>query len=581
VLVARLDPEAHTVTGSAQIRWHNDATTPAHELWFHLYLNAFASDDSVFMRESGGQLRGVGSEGRGSITVTELQIEDGPDLLADADTDVVHGDATQMRVPLPVEVPPGGDIRLRVEFRSELPPVFARSGYAGSFHMVAQWFPKLAVHEENGTWETFPYHANGEFYAPFARYDLTVDTPEGFVVGATGEQIEQREEGGRVLHRFVADAVHDTAFCAWEHFRERRFDARGVDVRILYPPGYEASLDEHESATRAGLERFGDLFGDYPYPNLTVVVPPRGADGAAGMEYPTLFLTAGPWFPMRAAPIGGQQSVTAHELAHQWFQGTIATDEVRWPMLDEGLAEWATADLMRRLHGRRSSGMSWPARLDYFEILRFLAFRTGTPTDPPGMPAHAYGTWEYGRAVYARTAVVLDTIGRTWGPQRLERALGLYAREQRFRHPTPAQLFDAFDRTYWRGFSRAVLEPALMRGATAEAHVADLRSYESGGRWISQAQLRRTGELWLPTWVELRDAAGGSTRVAWPAGQRRLTSAHSGPEPITAVRVDPDGHNLLDPSLSDNARGVSASAPAGIVGRLLAAVQHLVAAVGP
>src|SRR5438552_1379801 len=40
-LSARLDEQAHTVSGRGTIRWRNATRAPADEIWVHLYLNAF------------------------------------------------------------------------------------------------------------------------------------------------------------------------------------------------------------------------------------------------------------------------------------------------------------------------------------------------------------------------------------------------------------------------------------------------------------------------------------------------------------------------------------------------------------
>jgi hypothetical protein len=58
------------------------------------------------------------------------------------------------------------------------------------------------------------------------------------------------------------------------------------------------------------------------------------------MEYPTLITTGGPWY----APWSGAraiEAVTIHELGHQWFYGLFASDEHRFPFLDEGLNSYA------------------------------------------------------------------------------------------------------------------------------------------------------------------------------------------------------------------------------------------------
>lgn len=581
VLEATLDPSAHTVTGTARILWTNESTVAARELWLHLYLNAFESRDTVFMRESGGALRGDRFAGEGGIELTEVRLAEGADLLAQADDEVIRGDRTQMRVPLPEPVEPGASIELVTQFVSRLPPVFARTGYSGSFHMVAQWFPKLARREADGTWATFPFHGHGEFYADFATYDLTVTTPAGFTVGATGEQVDERRDGDAVTRRFLAERVHDTAFAAWEHFRERAFEAEGVRVRVLHPPGYEPAVEEHVAITRAGLARFGELFGAYPYPVLTVIVPPRQASGAAGMEYPMLFVAAGNWFSIPGLHIGAVETTTAHELAHQWFQGIVATHEVEWPMLDEGLTQWATGELLGHLYGRRRSAVDWLGfELDFFEVMRVFALRMDGPTAPPGSPAHAFGRDEYGRSVYGQTSVVLETVRRVWGAERFERAIGLYAREQRFRHPTPADLFGAFDRVYWPGFSARILEPALMEGATADLRMVALRNRREGDVWMSEVQAQRSGGLPVPTWIELQNAERERVRVPWPGDAPRLHTTHAGESRIVLARVDPDAHVLVDPAVLDDVQRQQ-PAEGGMFSRLLFLAQQLLGWAGP
>src|SRR5262249_49170358 len=49
---AELDPKTHRITGRQHLEWRNTQAVPAATLAFHLYLNAFKNEDSVFMRES-------------------------------------------------------------------------------------------------------------------------------------------------------------------------------------------------------------------------------------------------------------------------------------------------------------------------------------------------------------------------------------------------------------------------------------------------------------------------------------------------------------------------------------------------
>src|SRR5262245_4169123 len=82
-LDARLFPEEKTVRAKGAVTWTNTSEQPVSELWWHLYLNAFRDEQSTFMKESGGKLRGddfVAGE-FGSIEVSKLTF-DGADLLA-------------------------------------------------------------------------------------------------------------------------------------------------------------------------------------------------------------------------------------------------------------------------------------------------------------------------------------------------------------------------------------------------------------------------------------------------------------------------------------------------------------------
>src|SRR5262249_14149167 len=98
-------------------------------------------------------------------------------------------DETDVRLPLPVPLAPGATLELELEFSAKLPSIVLRTGYAGSFDFVAQWFPKLARLEDDGTFAHFPFHAQAEFYADYGGYDVTLDVPLNTVVGAVGRRV--------------------------------------------------------------------------------------------------------------------------------------------------------------------------------------------------------------------------------------------------------------------------------------------------------------------------------------------------------------------------------------------------------
>ena len=577
-LTARLDPATHTVKGKVTLSLVNTAEAPLTALVFHLYLNAFRDRETVFMRESGGQLRGDRYRSPGSIELANLRVE-GRDLLPLSERELVKNDRTQLRVPLPTPLKPGEKALIESEFVSHLPPVFARAGYDGDFYAVAQWFPKLAKLEHDGTFTSFAYHAQGEFYADFADYTLTVDTPHDYIVGACGELADERTAGQRTLRRYEAKSVHDMAFVAspalWTH-RER---IANVDVRVLYPRGYESALAEHTDTVRAGLEHFGKQFGPYPYPTLTVVIPPRTAEGAAGMEYPTMILSAGEWLTLSDVPprVTGA-FVTAHELAHEWFYGLVATNEVRYPALDEGFTEWASLDLLRTQYGARAAfAFGYP--LDVFELERLGSLMSKAPS---GLAAYAFSAREYGASVYARTAVALESIRRAHGKARFERAMYDYATSQRFAHPGPDELGASFDEVYGAGFAKSTVLPLVLGGQTSAVHLVEARTGAREKQYRTRVKARRTGSVALPTWIAVYDHQGRElARTAFPAQVAALEATFDTNVPVARVVADPDRALLVDPDARDQTIVFNGRSHPGLLTRLLGLIGLVLSWVGP
>ena len=256
---------------------------PLRQLVFHLYPNAFASNDTVFMREGGAAIRGGRLARKGGLDLHALTLADGTDLLASAERELVPRDRTQLRVTLPAELAPGASLSIRARFTVRLPSLLARMGSAGDFFMIAQFFPKLARLEPDGTFASFPYHGLGEFYADFADYELSVDVPGGFVVAAPGALLERRDlPGARRLERYRLPHALDIAFAADPRMRRvSSMDASGVVVDAYAPAGQLAVARRQVELLRAGLRHFSARLGPYPQRRLVLVLPPREGLGGA------------------------------------------------------------------------------------------------------------------------------------------------------------------------------------------------------------------------------------------------------------------------------------------------------------
>jgi hypothetical protein len=532
---ASLDEDKKTITGRAHLSWRNLAAVPARELVFHLYMNAFKNESSTFLRESTGVHRRsrMPPHGWGAIDVTRLQVA-GADLLRQLAVDDTLG-----TVPLPTPIAPGATVEVELEWTTQLPKVFARTGWHDDFFAVAQWFPKIAVFD--GRWRAHQHHLNSEFFADFGVYDVELDLPSRFVVAATGVPAEAPppRAAGRQSLAFHAEDVHDFAFAACPRFRPVEKELRGVSVTLYSLPEHQASVPRHFAALSTGLDELERRLGPYPYTRLSVIDVPAGAEGAGGMEYPTLFFTLD-----LPAPSGVHlpELVTMHELAHQYFQGIVASDEVEEAWLDEGLAETMTDLGLSRLFGRERAVYDFGGHhLSVTEMER-LGYRSSAIIDPLDRYAFDYLSYtSYGAISYSKTSVIMRTVERLIGPERFERGLRAYYDAWRFRHPRAADFVAAFDAGagedlgwFWQPaiYGTGVVDyEVLSVEARRRPRPAGLFEVDGGARkevepkgeagapFSSEVVVHRVGDFALPVEVEVSFADGTTRREQWDGGR--------------------------------------------------------------
>ncbi len=397
------------LTGSLTLTWKNRSGEAVSDLWFHLYLNAYANNRSLHLTESKGRLRGVSMQrGYGWQNVTSIKVGD-VDL-----TDTIRFrvpraaaplDRTLMSVDLPAPVASGEDVTVEIEWESRLPRVRRRTGTKGDFMLLSHWFPKLAVYERERGWRAHPFHMNTEFYADYGTYDVSIDLPqeyEGKIAGSGAQVGDPKVEAGRVVTRFMAPAeadrgivdpvaargsnrttlVHGFAFTAdpdyivheemfrWDEWAQKYADevaevsralglskeelkGRDVLVRVMIHPEHAVQKERHWRATCATLFFYGLWYGGYPYSELTAVDPAWGASAARGMEYPTIFTSGTRMFTR--TEMASPEGVTVHEAGHQFWYGLVGNNEPEAAWLDEGFNSFSDSETMYREYGRSRS----------------------------------------------------------------------------------------------------------------------------------------------------------------------------------------------------------------------------------
>ena len=314
-----LDPDTHRLQASERVRWTNTTATPTDEIYLHLYLNAFASSETTFMRElQGSSLRSrvALSDDWGWVRIERMVLDGGVDLMPEMEfvrpDDDNADDFSVARVALGRVVEPGDVVELEIEFSAQLPRVIARTGFMDDFHLVGQWFPKLGVFEGDEGWNCHQFHASSEFFADFGAYRVSITLPENWVLGATGvEAGSAPADGGRRTVTYRAERVHDFAWCAAPpdlmevvetdfspgrdvpmQWLERAQALLGLSaaelelppmrLRLIVPRTHRVLVPRMVRAARLSVAWFGLFYGPYPYPQVTIVSPPMGAEEAGG-----------------------------------------------------------------------------------------------------------------------------------------------------------------------------------------------------------------------------------------------------------------------------------------------------------
>ena len=602
---AELDPIAHRVTAKQTLRWRNRSDRAIATIYLHLYLNAFANPDSTFMRET--RLSALNANPENAPEMIAAPLKDGEwgsinvsDILQKGVTTAPKSrfvqpdggpttDQTVLALDLAEAVAPGATLELSMHFESQLPRVLARTGYFKTFHMVAQWFPKIAVLElpgERGAtavrWNAHEFHQNSEFYADFGSFDVQLTVPSAYTIAATGKQIELNESGGKRRYRFTQADVIDFAWAADSRFAPpltgifSRPGKADVEIKVFYTPDYAASAAPALSGTLKAMRYANDTLGAYPFDTLSVIVPPLNAQAAGDMEYPTLFTVNG-YTHVDAGSYAAAniEFVAIHEFTHNYFQGVVASNEFEEPMLDEGINQYWNDRLLRDAgvtmplpDGWRSLGFS--QNFGRFELARWAAGLTD-PADALGQNSWARFSEESFSNLYFRTAIMLRDLEARWGSAVMARAMRTYYQRWQFRHPSTADFQAVLSEVSGdaehvaRVFAQNVYLPVEMSTRAMDDRVTALTSVHKGteAHFETVVTVRHFGAS-LPQTLRVRFQDGSSQSQSWqaePAQSWRRLQFLSRTQAVSA-ELDPAQRYFMDQSLLDNTRTLKPSARA-------------------
>ncbi|RPI31393.1 MAG: M1 family peptidase [Chloroflexota bacterium] len=569
-----LDVQAKTLAGKETLTYLNTTQEPFTDLVFHLYLNAFRDDTTIFFKESGAQSRGFSWDPQhpGWIEVTDIRLKDGAGLRLE-----LLEDGTLARAELPEAVGPGQSVQVELSFNAQLPRVFARTGFVDDFFMVGQWFPKLGVWEEGG-WNAYPFHSNSEFYADFGNYRVDITLPSEYVTGGVGLPAGERDNGdGTKSVSYEAEAVIDFAWTASPHFKTTTRQVGGVEILYMYLPEHEWTIENVLGAAEASIRYFGEWFGAYPYPRLTVVDVPDEGQGAGGMEYPTL-ITAGAMSIAGDIPVTRDitgrsvETVTAHEAGHQWWQSMVAFNEAEEPWLDEGFTDYSSVRLMENLYPQGDSMIVLgDIRVSYLESRRFEYINS--PNVPMYGKAWDFEMFDYGVAAYSKPVMALYTLEGVLGEETMLRVMSTFFQRYQFKHPDTEDFRKVAEEV--SGQDLDWFFDGMVYGAGTLNYTVSLVEEHS-------VTVAKEGRLEVPVEVLVEFSDGSTELESWAGVEASKTFSYPNRPAIDSAEVDPDRKVIIDLNWSDNglARRAQIWPWIALVTRMLYQLQNAMLALG-
>ena len=437
-----LDHKSATYSGVQKIVYTNNSPETLNKVFYHLYFNAFkpGSEMAVRQRSSADKntrfkisLDSLAPNQAGYLRVSGLT-QNGV-LLNPIDSETI------LEVPLNSPIAPGKSALFELAFEGHVPDVIRRAGKnssEGVAFSMAQWYPKMAEYDSEG-WNADPYTGR-EFHGVWGDFDVKITLDKDFMVAASGylqnaetigkgysDRKRAKTKKGKITWHYIAPMVHDFTWAAdVDYIHDTYPGPNDVDLHFFYKndPEIIENWKKLQPHTAELMEYYNSKIGQYPYKQYSVV---QGGDG--GMEYAMLTLITG------GRNYGSLFGVTAHELAHSWFQHVLATNETKHEWMDEGFTSFISSLAENEILNQNKD---FPLEGSY---RGYYALAASGGEMPQSTNANRYyHNYAYERTAYSKGAVFLGQLSYIVGKEKVFEILQTYYNEWKFKHPLPNDL---------------------------------------------------------------------------------------------------------------------------------------------
>ncbi len=368
---------------------------------------------------------------------------------------------------------PGDSVTFEIEWKFSIPQKrWARMGnYGDGRFFVAYWYPQIAVYDDIDGWDKIEYFGMVEFYNDFNDFDITIKTPEGFVVWATGEleneaqlfnknvlkKLEEARMSDEVVSIFTVDDCENKKVLKSNRANTWHFTAKGVpDVsfaasdksnwdgasvvvdkqtnrRVLTDVVYTESPRSYANAaewSRKSVAYMSEQLPGYPFPYIHMTSFSNGRKGG-GMETPMMANNGDP------DNEADSYATLFHEISHSYFPFFLGTNERKYAWMDEGWAAFLPIGFMQKYY---------PEYYYFKRVMHRFEGLSGSEKEVTLMTlSYQIGDYNsYRIHAYNRSAMAYYYLQDALGDSVFKLALRAYIERWNGKHPIPYDFFNTF-----------------------------------------------------------------------------------------------------------------------------------------
>tara|TARA_Y100000590_G_scaffold435016_1_gene553944 strand:+ start:739 stop:3747 length:3009 start_codon:yes stop_codon:yes gene_type:complete len=562
------------LAGRSIIKYTNNSPDSLDRIYIHLYPNAFqlgSVKDREYSRNYGRASRAKYFKDKLKGFNSKIKIHDFN--LAKKGEPVLKKYSiydTILKASLNRKLAPGEILRIDISWTHHVGEMVERAGYYGGQYNMAQWYPKMAVYDEEG-WHADVFHAEGEFYGEFGNFEVKFDLPKTFIIGASGIVIDgdpgwsdvtvdttldysiwssifdstfiQSDPIERRQVTFFAENVHDFAWVSGPDLRYEHGNWRDIDVHVLYHKarGQEWSRDVLKRSILA-LSWLEDKFGDYPYPQVTTTDRLK----SGGMEYPMLVMNG-----------SESEGLIVHEIGHIYFYGILANNEVDEAWMDEGFTTNQTRNYMMGRYGSHGYDIKlydkygkfpnkhWPMGNSLHSSQWYaIDFMRSGHDEPISRSSYLYlNGSSYRQNAYTKPALMLNELNYILGDSLYYSAMQYYYDNWKLKHVNELRFIKTMEEFTGQDLDW-FFNPWLHTTRHLDYGISSYKKskIEKSSKWKIDLKIECVGDRFLPLLVETEFQDGSVDRRWWKNQLWRFDDTFSyivGKEPVS-VALDPD-----------------------------------------